>query len=187
MAVRDSILHRFTYEDYLRFPDDGNRYELIEGERFVTPAPSLKHQIVSMNLSYFLADFLRHNPHGRIFAAPCEVYLSREDVVQPDLLYVSNERAGRLTEKNVTGAPDLVVEILSDSTRRTDATRKLRLYERWGVREYWLIDPKRETARIHHRDGERLVFARELAAAAGDHLETPLLPGLAIQLDEVFR
>ena len=187
MAVRDSILHRFTYEDYLRFPDDGNRYELIEGERFVTPAPSQKHQIVSMNLSYFLAHYLRRNPLGRVFAAPFEVLFSREDVVQPDLLYVSNERAGRLTAKNLAGAPDLVIEILSDGTRRTDETRKLRLYERWGVREYWVVDPKRETARIHRRDGERLALAHELSTAAGGHLETPLLPGLAIPLGEVFR
>lgn len=187
MAVRDSIAHRFTYEDYLLFPDDGNRYELIDGERFVTPAPSRKHQAAVLYLSYFFVDFLRRNPLGELYPAPFEVLFSRHDVVQPDLVFVSNERAGSLTEKNLEGPPDLAVEILSPGTRRIDETRKLRLYEKFGVLEYWLVDPQRDSARVYRREGDRLVQVRTLSAAAGDVLDSPLLPGLAIPLAEIFR
>jgi Uma2 family endonuclease len=186
MAVRDSISRRLTYEDFLRFPEDGLRHELIDGEHFVTPAPSRKHQLASANLTYFLVGFLRRNPLGHVFAAPFDVVLSNEDVVEPDLLYISHERAGILNEQNARGTPDLVIEILSEGTRRIDETRKLKLYERTGVREYWMLDPVRETARVYRRDGDRLVLAQELSAVARDLLETPLLPGLEIPLGEVF-
>jgi Uma2 family endonuclease len=188
MAVRDlgSVSRRLTYEDYLLFPEDGYRHELIDGEHFVTPAPSRKHQAVSLRLGYFLFDFLRRHPLGEVFQAPFEVVLSTSDVVQPDLVYVAHERAGILTERNAAGAPDLAVEILSESTRRNDETRKLRLYERCGVREYWLVDPADEAVKVYRRKGERLVLAARLSAAARDVLATPLLPGLGIALAEIF-
>jgi Uma2 family endonuclease len=186
MAVRDSIARKYTYEDWLLFPEDGKRYELIDGELFVTPAPSRKHQAAVLRLSYFLFDFLRRNPLGELYPAPFEVHFSNLDVVQPDLLFVANERLASLTEKNLEGAPDLAVEVLSKTTRKTDETRKLRLYEKFGVQEYWVVDPKDESARVFRREGDRLVLARALSAAAADAFETPLLPGLAIPLAEVF-
>ncbi len=186
MAIHESISHRLTYRDYLLFPEDGNRHELIDGEHFVTPAPSEKHQTVVSNLNYFFVEFLRRNRLGKVFPAPFEVVLSNEDVVQPDLLFISNERSGIRTGKNVTGAPDLVIEVLSKGTRKTDETRKLRLYERAGALEYWIFDTAREAARVYKREGDRFVLAQELSAATGDVLETPLLPGLRIPLIEVF-
>ncbi len=122
---------------------------------------------------------------GLVWRLP--VLLSNEDVVQPDLLFVSKERLGILTAKNAKGAPDLVVEILSESTRKTDETRKLRLYERAGAREYWMFDTDREASRVYRQEGDRLVLVQERSAAAGEILETPLLPGLRIPLAEVFR
>jgi Uma2 family endonuclease len=175
-----------TYEDFLLFPEDGLRHELIDVEHFVTAAPSPKHQLASINLSYFFVDFLRRNRLGRVFAAPFDVVLSNVDVVEPDLVFFSRERLGVLNSKNAQGAPDLAIEILSDSTRDRDETRKLSLYERFGVLEYWLIDPIPETARLYRRKGDRLFLVREVAAAQGDFLETPLLPGLRIPLVEVF-
>jgi Uma2 family endonuclease len=187
MALRDPIPRKLTYEDYLLFPEDGRRHELIDGEHFVTPAPSQKHQTASINLGYFFVDFLRRNRLGRIFAAPFDVVLTNQDVVQPDLVFFSKERAEVLKNlKNAQGAPDLAIEILSRGTRERDETRKLRLYERFGVREYWLVDPGPETVRLYRREGGHLVLAQELAAARGDFLETPLLPGLRIPLAEVF-
>ncbi len=187
MAIRDSIPHKLTYEDYLLFPEDGLRHELIDGEHFVSPAPSRKHQRAVLNLSIDVGGFLRDHPVGELLPAPFDVVLSIHDVVQPDLLFTSNARAEILTGKDAKGAPDLVIEILSESTRKVDETRKLRLYERAGVLEHWMFDPDRETARIYRRDGDRFVLIRELSAAAGDVLETPLIPGLVIPLVKVFR
>lgn len=186
MAIHESISHRLTYQDYLLFPEDGNRHELIDGEHFVAPAPSWKHQKASFKLSWLFGEFLDRNPLGHVVYAPFEVVLSKEDVVQPDLLFISNERFGIVTGKNVKGAPDLVIEILSEGTRKIDETRKLRLYERAGVPEYWMFDTARETARVYRQEGDRLVLVQDLSAAAGDVLETLLLPGLRIPLVKVF-
>ncbi len=107
-------------------------------------------------------------------------------MVEPDLLFVSREHLGLLTELNVQGAPDLVIEILSPSTRIRDQGVKRHLYERMGLREYWLADPALATVRIYRRTGEALAFVAELSAAAGDILATPLLPGLEIPLARIF-
>ncbi|HSK76992.1 MAG TPA: Uma2 family endonuclease, partial [Thermoanaerobaculia bacterium] len=104
MALRDPIPRKLTYEDFLLFPeDDGLRHELIDGEHFVTPAPSQKHQIASANLTYFFVGFLRRNRLGRVFAAPFDVVLSNVDVVEPDLVFFSKERIGVLNSKNAQG------------------------------------------------------------------------------------
>lgn len=187
MAIRDTIRHKLTYEDYLLFPEDGLRHEILDGEHYVTSAPSLWHQAASVNLTYFLAGFLRRNPLGRLYHAPCEVVLSEHDIVQPDLLFISKERLGILTKKNVQGAPDLVIEILSDNTSRRDKTLKRGIYERFGVLEYWLVDPQRQTVRICRRLGAAFVVAEDLSAAAADVLTTPLLPGLEIPVGEIFE
>ncbi|HVR98508.1 MAG TPA: Uma2 family endonuclease [Thermoanaerobaculia bacterium] len=186
MAIHESVSHKLTYRDYLLFPEDGNRHELIDGEHFVAPAPSWKHQMAVSNLNYFFVEFLRRNSLGKACPAPFEVVLSDQDIVQPDLLFISNERSRIRTDKNAEGVPDLVIEVLSESTRKIDETRKLRLYERAGAREYWMFDTARESARVYRQEGDRLVLAQELSAAAGDLLETPLLPGLRIPLAEVF-
>jgi Uma2 family endonuclease len=178
---------RMTYDDLLALPDDGLRHELIDGEHYVTPAPNLKHQRVSGNFHYVLRDFLRRHPIGEVYYAPCDVVFSSINVVEPDLLFVSRERAEILTAANIQGAPDLVIEILSPSTRKLDEALKLDLYERFSVREYWLANPVPDTVRIFRRTAEdRLHLAAELSAAAGDVLATPLLPGLEIALAEIF-
>ena len=187
MAV-DPIPRKLTYEDYLQFPeDDGLRHELIDGEHFVSPAPSRKHQKASWRLAFFIAAHLDRNPSGEAYTAPFDVVLSRHDVVQPDLIFVSNERLSILGDKNAQGSPDLVIEILSERTRKVDETRKLRLYERSGAREYWMLDPDRRTARVYRQEGDHLVLVQDLSASAGGVLETPLLPGLRAPLDEVFQ
>jgi Uma2 family endonuclease len=184
MAIQDIAPRKLTYEDYLRFPDDGLRHEILDGEHYVTPAPSRWHQTASLNLSYFLAGFLRLNPLGHVFAAPFEVVLSEHDVAQPDLLFVSRERATILTDKNVQGAPDLMIEILSASTRRADEGVKRAMYERYGVAEYWLVDPQRRTVRVFRRAGA--AFGPPAELSTGHVLATPLLPGLEIPVREIF-
>lgn len=177
---------RFTYEDLQYFPDDGKRREIIDGELYVTPSPNTKHQIVSMNLSWRLSAYLKEHPLGMIFAAPLDTVLSDFDVVEPDLLYISRERKDVLTDKNVQGAPDLVIEILSPSTRRTDEMVKRRLYDRFAVREYWVVDPDLDSIKIYRRIGEALARVAELSVENGDTLTTPLLPDFDVTLSDVF-
>jgi Uma2 family endonuclease len=177
---------RFNYEDFLLFPKNGKRHEIIDGDHFMTPAPNTKHQRISFKLSAAFADFLRMHRLGEAFAAPCDVVLSDEDVVEPDLLFISAARATIITEKNIQGPPDLVIEILSVGTRKTDEIIKRKLYERYGVREYWIVDPELETVKIYRLNNEGYVRPLELAREANETLSTPLLPGFQVPLGELF-
>ena len=179
---------KLTYDDFLLFPDDGQRHELIDGEHYVTPSPASKHQRIVWNLNGLLYIYLRDHPVGKAFGAPLDVVFSHFDVVEPDLLFIAAERASRvLTEKNVQGAPDLVVEIGSPSTRKRDETIKRRLYERFGVTEYWVIDPELDAIKIYRRAGDRYERAAELTLEAGDTLTSPLLPDLSLPLSAIFE
>lgn len=186
MAPHDAS-PKLTYEDYLRIPDDGKRHEIVGGVHFVTAAPFIRHQRLVVRLTSLLDVFVREYRLGEILIAPTDVILSTHDIVQPDLLFISNERSSILTEKNIQGAPDLVIEILSDSTRRLDEVLKRQAYERFGAREYWIFDPRWKTTQVWERTAEGLRRKALLSAAAGDVLTTALLPGLEIPLAEVFE
>jgi Uma2 family endonuclease len=136
-----------------------------------------------------MGTWLESNPIGRVFFAPFDVVFTRFDVVEPDLLYLSNARAAEaLTAANVQGVPELVVEIGSPGTRKRDETVKRRLYERAGVAEYWVVDPELDVIRVYGRETEKhFGRPRELSAEAGDVLTTPLLPGLELPLSRIFR
>jgi Uma2 family endonuclease len=177
---------KLTYDDFVLFPDDGKRHELIDGEHYVTPSPNLKHQAISANLLGPIWAYLRQNPIGKVYGAPLDVVFSHFDVVEPDLLYVSNARRTVLTAKNVQGAPDLVVEIGSPSTRRRDEKLKHQLYERFDVTEYWVVDPDVDVVRVYRRVEGKYQRAHELSLDHADVLTTPLLPGLELTLSEIF-
>jgi Uma2 family endonuclease len=179
---------KLTYDDFVLFPDDGKRHELIDGEHYVTPSPNRKHQKVSGNFFLLIGAWLEQHPIGQIYYAPFDVIFSMFDVVEPDLLYMSNERAAQvLTDTNVKGAPELVIEIGSKGTRRRDETIKRRLYERSGVSEYWVVDPEIDVIRVYLRGAKGFERPNELRAEAGDTLTTPLLPGLSLPLSRIFR
>ncbi len=187
MAVRDTARRKLTYEDYARIPDDGRRHEIIDGVHHVSPSPTRTHQAILANLVARLVIFAREHRLGEIYPAPFDVLLSSHDIVQPDILFVSTARLGIITEANIQGAPDLAIEILSDSTRRRDETLKRDRYEQLGVQEYWILDGNRKTVRIFRRtQGSAFGAATELTAASGRALTTPLLPGLEIPLREIF-
>jgi len=171
---------RLTYDDYCLLPNNGRRYEIIDGELFVTPSPRRAHQNVVTQLSYYLVEFVKREGQGRVYVAPFDVVFSFHDVVEPDILYVSKERASVVTEDNVQGAPDLVVEVLSATTANIDRTTKLKLYARYGVQEYWLIDPDECTADVYRRKARGL--ARVASLQPSDSLTTPLLPGFSVPL-----
>jgi Uma2 family endonuclease len=178
---------RLTYDDFLLFPEDGNRHELIDGEHCVSPAPNIKHQQISVNLTVIIGSWLDANPIGHVFHAPVDTVLSFVDVVEPDLVYVSRERSAFIAKKHLTGAPDLVVEITSKATRNRDQTAKLRLYERSGVQEYWIVDPDIEVVRVHRRRGNGFGVAGELVRGRDDVLTSPIFPGLELPLERIFR
>ncbi len=144
---------KLTYRDYANTPDD-ERYELLDGELIRMPAPAEVHQRVATLLGWKVAQFVSEHGLGRVYVAPFDVVLSNTDVVEPDLLFVSNERAHVLTAANVQGAPDLVVEILSPSSAERDRSVKRALYARHSVKEFWLVDTvAREVAVLLLRDG----------------------------------
>jgi Uma2 family endonuclease len=186
MAVRDTIHRKLTYEDYVLIPEDGLRHEVLDGEHYVSPSPKKAHQRASSKLHVRLGSFVEERDLGEIYAAPFDVRFSEHDIAQPDLIFISNERTDILNEDNAKGAPDLVVEILSDSTRRIDEGIKRRLYERAGVFEYWLVDPKRQTVTVFRRVRDGFGHAEVLSGERGDVLTTPLLPGLEIRVSEIF-
>jgi Uma2 family endonuclease len=185
MAVQDRV-RKLTYEDYARIPDDGQRHEIIDGEHYAVPAPFTPHQRISRRLILRVGEAVERLGLGELLHAPHDVVFSKYDVVQPDLLFVSKERAGIVTEKNTQGAPDLIIEILSDSTRRLDEGVKLDLYDRYGVPEYWMFDTGRKISRVYRRTLQGLRLVAELSAESEDVLTTPLLPGIEIPLAEIF-
>ncbi len=178
---------KLTYEDYVLFPDDGKRHELIEGDHFVTPAPSTKHQKVSRNILLALASFVRQHRLGEVLAAPCDVILSDENVVQPDVVFVSSAQAQFITADNIQGAPVLVIEILSEGTRKKDEITKRKLYERFGVQEYWIVDPELETVKVYRLANQVYVRSVELSKEANDSLTTPLLSDFGLPLTQIFE
>ena len=186
MAVRDTAHRKLTYGDYAQIPDDGRRHEIIDGEHHVSPSPNADHQDLSGNLHALLHAFVRKHKLGKLYSAPFDVLLSPHDIVQPDILFISTAHRAILTKANVKGAPDLVIEILSPSTRHLDETLKRQRYEQ-GVQEYWIFDPRRKSVRIFRRGhGAGFGAPSELTATAGQVVTTPLLPGLEIALRELF-
>ena len=177
---------RATYEDYLNTPDEV-RYELLDGELVRHLSPPIVHQRTLMDLAVPIYTFVEHHALGDVFMRPLDVVLWEDgeaDVVEPDILFVSAARAAIITEANVQGAPDLVVEILSPSTESTDRGYKRELYARHGVREYWLVDPDARTVEVLLLgDGE---FETAGTYEPGQALASPTLEGLTIDLNEVF-
>src|SRR4051812_11662093 len=143
---------KLTYDDFVLFPDDGKRHELIDGEHYVTPSPNTGHQRISGRFYLLIGNWLETNRVGQLFYAPYDIVISRYDIVEPDLVYFSNERAAKaITALHATSAPDIVIEIASPGTRKRDETIKRRLYERSGVSEYWIVDPGVEVVRVYKR------------------------------------
>lgn len=178
---------RLTYDDLVAmYPDeDGIRRELIDGELFVTPAPFRRHQRLVRRLSTSLDNhFEAHPEQGEVFTAPLDVVMTPHDVVEPDLLIILGDQQHISTEKNVQGAPGLVIEILSPGTRRRDQTLKRDLFDREGVREYWMVNPDRNEVAIYRRVADG---SFRLDAPPAQTLTTPLLPGWSLSLDRLFR
>ena len=175
---------KLTYQDYCNTPDD-ERWELLNGELVMAPGANTPHQTISFNLVLMLGNFVRDRGLGHVFHPPYDVVLSDTSVLQPDLLFVSKERAHIVNSRNIRGTPDLVVEILSPSTASRDWKVKLDLYAEHGIREYWVVDPEIQRVWVMMRNENTLAEAANYGR--GDTLLSPTLEGLTLDIDEVFR
>ena len=177
---------QWTYEDYARLPDDGWRYEVIRGELYMSPAPRPLHQDVITLFSFFLVDYLRRRSLGKAYVSPIDVNLPGQlgDPVQPDLLFIRNERLHIIGETFIDGAPDLVMEVLSPSNAAHDRSLKYELYAEAGVPEYWIIDPHQRTVEVFVlRGGDYDLLG---LFGEGDIARSEVVDGFAVDLDEIF-
>lgn len=175
---------RFTYQDYLLLTDD-KRYEVFDGELWEVPATTVRHQLVQANLMYRMMAHVEPAKLGHLLLGPTDVILSDMDVVQPDILFITKEREGIINwNGGIHGAPDLVVEILLPLTTDRDQVIKRKLYDTYGVREYWIVDPLTTCMEVFTLGPTGLETAR--VYSTGSTLISPLLPGLAISIDNIF-
>ncbi len=174
---------KHTYEDYIKISDD-KRYELMNGELIMTPSPVPKHQRVSRKIEFILEKFVSGDNLGEVFDAPCDVYLDNENVVQPDILFISKERLNIIGEKNIEGAPDLVIEIILENSVYRDMVQKKKLYARFGVKEYWIVIPDEKEIEVYILKDNTYQLYQTYGKA--DTLESPALKDLKIVLKEIF-
>lgn len=178
---------KLTYADFLLFPDDGNRHEIIDGVHYVTPSPNFSHQELLGRLHLALGNFLATRRHlGRVVLSPFDVVMSNHDVVEPDLLFIAGDQQAIITQANVQGAPALVIEILSPSTRRRDLGIKRALFDQKGVRECWLVDPTGRVSVCRRADDGSFPTVATLTSDDGGVLTTPLLPDFSLSMSDLF-
>jgi len=174
----------WTYEDYRELPNDQKIYQVIGGKLLMVPAPSTRHQNVSRNLEFIIWSFVKSHNLGMVYDAPIDVVFSSVDVVQPDIVFIARNRLAVVKEKGIFGAPDWVIEIVSSSTSKIDIKLKKDLYERFGVREYWIVYPEDEKVEVYLlKEGDyklRGVFLKH------DALQVSTIEKLKVNLEEVF-
>jgi Uma2 family endonuclease len=175
----------YTYQDYAELPDDGNRYEIIEGELIMSPAPVTIHQEVLLNIAIELGNLLRRTKLGKIYIAPTDVVMSDINVVQPDILFITREKLQIITTKNIKGVPDLIIEITSPATGYYDLRGKKELYEKFGVQEYWIVDPMKQRVEIYYHNGQNFELNQRLEKEG--QIASHVLKGLQINLKNIFE
>lgn len=174
----------FTYEDYKLLPEDGHRWEILDGDLVREPAPRPFHQIIADSLLVLLRQFVVERGFGLVISSPLDVVLSEENVLQPDIVFIPKDRWAIVTEENLWGAPALAVEVLSPATTHRDRAVKRKIYERFGVEEYWIVDPERKEIEVLSRT--EAGYARRDLLREGDALTSPLFPGLSLPLTQIF-
>ena len=172
-----------TYADLWSFPDDGLRRELLDGELVVSPSPFMRHQEILLRLGVLFANYVASHGGGRVFIAPLDVVLSDHNVLEPDIFFVADDRREILARgTHVFGAPSLAVEVVSNS--RMDRVRKRDIYARFGIPEYWVVDPDADRVEVYRLEGDR--YAKPEVVESPDVLTYGPLPGLHIDLTELF-
>ena len=180
----DVIRPIFTVNDLAQIPDDGKRYEVLEGDLAVSPSPSWKHQRIVHYVHLWLTE--RENAGlGKVATAPLDVVFDDNNVTEPDVLFIRTEHLNIIKEANVQGAPDLVVEVLSSSTRERDLGVKAHLYARFGVREYWVVDPEIATLSVYHLTPEGYEVSGPFRR--GETIQSCLFPGSPLVVADLFQ
>ena len=174
-----------TYADYTALPDDGKRYEILDGELFVTPAPSGWHQVALANLVSVLDGYVRPRGMGKVLFAPLDVLFADTSIAQPDLVYLDATRTSLISRRGVEGAPTLLVEVLSPSTARTDRNVKFALYARYGVDFYWIIDPETRVLEAYRREGSGYVLA--MSASGPEPCGPPPFEDLGLVVEALWQ
>ncbi len=174
---------RLTYQDYAKTPED-ERYELINGELIMSESPIIVHQNNRMKLGNRMTNFVERNDAGIVYLPDTDVVLSDTDVVQPDIMFISKERQHIIGERNIQGAPDLVVEILSPSTARRDWGVKRELYAKHGVKEYWIADPANKIVWVMLLTNG--VLEIQQTCHPGDTIASSVLAGFNVKVDDIF-
>lgn len=173
-----------TYADYCKTPE-GGKYQLIGGEIIEMTSPTPYHQKILQNLNYYLSIFIRQNKLGEVFIAPTDVFFSDTETYQPDIFILLNESLNKMKESKIEGAPDFVVEILSPSTGYYDVKHKKSVYEKFGVKEYWIVDPKDKTVEIFINSNSKFNISSELPV--GETAQSKILAGFEIELKMIFQ
>ena len=174
---------KLNYEDYLNFPSDGKRHEIIDGEHHMTPAPQTRHQMVSRNIERILANYTEENDWGQMFYAPVDVILSDTTIVQPDLLFIRKDQEHIIKKNFIEGAPDLIIEIISPGTERVDRLTKMKHYALFGVGEYWIIDYEARILEQYVLKGQTF----ERSGVFTESFSPALFPDLTIDLSRIFK
>ncbi len=180
----DVIRRIFTAADLTQLPDDGKRYEVLKGDLAVSRSPNRKHQNVIRQLCAFFIH-VESQGYARWYPTPFDVVFDTYNVADPDLLFVQAERLNIITDANVQGPPDLVVEVLSPSTRDRDMGVKSHIYARFGVREYWIVDPKVDTLSIYHLTPEGYEISGPFRQ--GETVHSALFPDAPLNVADLFN
>ena len=183
MAIAIPKKKKYTYEDYAKLPE-GAPYQLIGGELIITPAPTPYHQRISRKIEFLLIEYVEKNELGEVFDAPIDVYFEETETYQPDIIFISKERLNIISETKIKGAPDLIIEILSPATAYYDLGRKYEVYEKNGVKEYWIVHPERKSIEIYqNQEGQ---FKLIQIAKEKDTVNSSLFKDFELNLEKIF-
>lgn len=179
-----AVKEKHTIKDYKLLPE-GSPYQLIEGDLIMTPAPSSFHQIISANLFKKASIFVDERKEGIVLYSPIDIYLNDENVFQPDIVFISKQRRDIIKDDGIHGAPDLVIEILSPSTAYYDIKKKYKIYEKFGVKEYWIVDPEMKSVELFSLT-EQGKFLLSADFTNQGTVKSVILSGFEITLEEIF-
>jgi len=184
MSVSVETSVKWTYDRMVSNLPPDSRYEIIHNEIYAMPSPNTKHQRISRNLQFKLDSFVQQHKVGELFNAPFDVILDQDNTVQPDIIFVSTANAGIITDRAVEGVPDLLIEIISPSSFYRDSEIKKELYQKYGVKEYWIVDPANEIVEIFTLKDKK--YELHLFDSAKGKISSLIVVGLEINLQEIF-
>jgi Uma2 family endonuclease len=179
-----TIQKKYTYNDYLLIEDE-KRYEVMKGELIMVPAPFTIHQRISSKLNFIISKYVNEKNLGEVFYAPTDVVLAEDIVVQPDILFISNKRLDIIKDAAIMGSPDLIIEIVSPSSASYDTIEKRDVYEKYGVKEYWLVFPQEKAVEVLAI--EKGIYKEFCKARKTGIVKSNVIEGITVEIKEIFE